>query len=55
MESFDLHIDLGSDAMQTPQDVAQALRAVAERLDAGPETDGAIRDTNGNKVGYFGQ
>jgi hypothetical protein len=56
MSHFSLKITLGNEAMQTPDDVAAALRQVADRLDgtAFVEHDGAkIRDTNGNTVGLW--
>lgn len=52
--NFTLRIDLGNDAMQTPTDVANALRVLADRLDGGVWGDGtseSIRDENGNTVG----
>ena len=61
--AFDLKIKLGNAAMQTPEDVAGALREVAEWLDGvgSYEADdeqilwhldaGRIRDVNGNTVG----
>jgi hypothetical protein len=56
--TFTLKINLGNDAMQTPEDVAEALRNAAVKVamqggnfDAG---DGAgIRDENGNTVGSW--
>jgi hypothetical protein len=54
--TFTLTIDLGNDAMQTPQDVAEALRGIAEDLDERvgvfPERRG-VRDGNGNTVGRY--
>lgn len=50
--TFTLTIKLGNDAMQTPQDVGNALDYVATRLKAGIE-DGTIKDSNGNNVGSF--
>lgn len=49
---FKLKIKLGNDAMQTPEDVAAALRKVASRLE-GQTLEGRIRDINGNTVGAF--
>lgn len=49
---FTVTIRLGNDAMQTQEDVARALRTVAAKLDTG-ETEGKIRDDNGNTVGEF--
>ncbi len=54
---FDLRINLANDAMQTPGDVAYALRSLAAGLDTMEygdvwyDTSGIIRDTNGNAVG----
>jgi hypothetical protein len=56
---FKLTIELGNEAMQTPEDVAEALQAVARELErlsgswprAGAE--GKIRDVNGNTVGKW--
>jgi hypothetical protein len=53
-ESFDLHIDLGNDAMQSGPDVAAALREVADRIENGLEARGKIRDANGQTVGSYG-
>lgn len=60
---FTLSIELGNDAMQTPGDIAEALRKVAAHLtnpgnwEQGPveTTSGSIciMDTNGNGVGQF--
>lgn len=49
---FTLKIALGNDAMNSPEEVAAALRAVADRLDAG-RTQGTILDANGNTVGTW--
>lgn len=56
MDSFSLDIDLGNAAMQSPEDVADALRATADKLDAaaGYVGEGAIHDANGNRVGGWG-
>lgn len=50
--TFGLHIDLGNEAMQTGDDVADALEQVARKLRRGAES-GAIMDRNGNRVGIF--
>lgn len=58
---FKLEIDLGDAAMKTPDDVARALRQVADTLDTeggrapveGYSLDGRIRDLNGNTVGKW--
>lgn len=49
---FTIVINLGNDAMGTPDDVAQALKEIARKLEVG-YTDGTIRDYNGNAVGRF--
>lgn len=49
---FTLTIETGNDAMQTREDVARALREVAEALDGGRE-GGYVRDLNGNTVGSY--
>ena len=56
MHTFYLEIAVGNDSMQSPDDVASALEAVAANLrrDArfrGSTDGGIIRDTNGNRVG----
>lgn len=58
MEQFVLEIELGNDAMQTPEDVAEALCLVARRLREAAALGrhasvGTIRDRNGNDVGTF--
>jgi hypothetical protein len=52
VSDFELHIQLGNEAMRTPQDVAAKLRSVADNVESGRE-DGAILDLNGNTVGRF--
>lgn len=59
MTDFMLSIDLGNAAMRQRDQVAAALRAVADRLDAEADrgnddratSEGNIRDANGNTVG----
>lgn len=53
-KNFSLDIDLGNAAMSDADDVAEALRVVAEALES-PEQDnnGSIFDANGNRVGGF--
>lgn len=51
-DEFTLTIKLGNDAMQTRRDIADALRAVVDKLESGA-LDGKIFDTNGNKVGSW--
>lgn len=55
MSAFKLSIELGNDAMQTSQDIANALNGVAARLkDVGTSPmHGVIRDINGNRVGEW--
>ena len=50
---FDLHIDLGNDAMQTGEDVAEALRRIATKLERSGHESGLVMDLNGNKVGTW--
>lgn len=51
--TFRLEVELGNEAMQTVEDVAQALEdRVMEALLRG-EPEGRIRDTNGNTVGRW--
>lgn len=57
---FSLEIELGNAAMQTGDDVAEALRKVAQKLaDAYDGTNlpdwesGTIKDANGNAVGIW--
>jgi hypothetical protein len=52
MGNFDLNIEMGDDAMQTGDDVADALEFVATRLREG-YTSGLIVDVNGNRVGVY--
>jgi hypothetical protein len=51
--SFRADLESGNAAMQTPEDVADALEDVARRIRRGCE-DGAIKDLNGNTVGRWG-
>lgn len=53
-DRFDLHIELGNEAMQSGPDVADALRTVADKIEHDLEAQGAIRDANGNTVGAYG-
>ena len=52
MAKFTLEITLGNDAMQTPEDITDALRRTARKLEAGYRT-GSIMDLNGNSVGSY--
>jgi DUF917 family protein len=49
---FTLTIQLGNAAMQTGEDVAEALARVADSLQGGVQS-GTIRDVNGNTVGSW--
>lgn len=50
MSNFEMTLNLGNVAMATAQDVADALRKVAQRLEDG-DTASPILDANGNTVG----
>jgi hypothetical protein len=54
---FVLEIELGNDAMQTAEDVAEAIRAKLKGIEAStfdaPEGPYNIRDRNGNTVGKW--
>lgn len=56
---FKLEIELGNDAMLTGEDVARALRKVADVVESctpyvvKAEGPGTIRDENGHKVGTW--
>jgi hypothetical protein len=49
---FELTIETGNAAMETPEHVAAALREISRELDSGG-TFGHIRDANGNRVGEW--
>jgi len=51
--SFKVDLELGNDAMQSAEDIADALRDIAKKLEKGI-SDGKIMDKNGNTVGIFG-
>lgn len=58
--TFTLTIELGNDAMQTPQDVAPLLLCIGHQLSAGGahwnepmDSGGSLRDANGNTVGQW--
>lgn len=53
-DQFNLHIELGNDAMQSGLDVAGALRKVADKIEHDLEASGVITDANGNTVGSYG-
>lgn len=51
-----MEIDLGNDAMQTGEDIANALRKVSLIIEKAPIEEGfvtIIRDENGNNVGIL--
>jgi hypothetical protein len=50
---FILKIRLGNAAMQTQDDVAMALSALALKMSGDGDDDGVIMDFNGNKVGEW--
>lgn len=57
VDLFTLSIELGNEAMQTPEDVARALRQLAGGFDTwhcwpDPLNEGVV-DTNGNGVGRW--
>ena len=51
-KTFKLKIELGNEAMLTPEDVADALETVAAKLRNG-NRQLPIFDTHGNKVGDY--
>lgn len=57
--SFDLHIDLGNEAMQDHRDVSGALLHLATKLEdvhcwyPDDDAEGPIKDRNGNTVGRW--
>ena len=50
--AFTLKIELGNDAMQSREDIADALRSVAQQMENGGGV-GHIMDANGNTVGKY--
>jgi hypothetical protein len=50
--TFTLTIKLGNDAMQTPEDIADALRDSANHLERGNDA-APLMDYNGNTVGSY--
>lgn len=55
---FSLEIESDNDALRTSTELIEVLRKVATRLESEPlsansETEGTIRDVNGNKVGTW--
>jgi len=53
MKRFTLDIDLGNEAMKSPEDIALALEQVAQHICDGPQTGSPILDDNGSRVGYW--
>ena len=53
MSNFTLSIELGNVAMASAEMVADALHAVATRVQHGGQDSGLIRDINGNTVGEW--
>ena len=52
MEKFTLEIEMGNDAMQTTEDIIDALKQVIKKMESGRD-GGFIQDVNGNNVGTF--
>lgn len=50
---FKLEINLGNSDMNTTEDVMDALRRTANRLERTRDTEGTVFDRNGNSVGHF--
>ena len=52
---FKVRIRLGNEAMQTAEDLADALRRLAEKVERADVSGdhGVIMDTNGNRVGTW--
>jgi len=53
MPTFRVVIVLGNDAMKTPENVANALREIAEAVAKTGVREGNVVDGNGNVVGTF--
>jgi hypothetical protein len=58
MDDFNLHIEMGNDAMSTLDDIAEALEHAADRLRSDhrwspDDAEGSIVDRNGNTVGNW--
>lgn len=55
--TFELKLRLGNALMQEPNDVATALRSLADKLDdtyeLKPNVTGLVWDANGNSVGTW--
>lgn len=52
MRKLTLEITLGNEEMKDPEDIAEALRRVANQIHL-CDTIGAITDANGNRVGRW--
>lgn len=52
MEKFKIEIKMGNSAMQTSDDIINALKQVIEKMENG-SGGGIIQDENGNNVGTF--
>ena len=58
LDQFTITIDLGNAEMSKPDHVVDALREIADQLEAeGPDVfaAGNVRDVNGNTVGSYGR
>jgi hypothetical protein len=51
--SFTLNIETGNEAMRSADDVADALRTLADRITSPDYARGNVRDRNGNTVGEY--
>jgi hypothetical protein len=51
---FKLEIALGNEAMQSPEDISDALQLAAKNMIDGGRVGGVIMDSNGNTVGSYG-
>jgi hypothetical protein len=52
MSRLTITLELGNEAMQTPDDITDALLRTIARIQDGHK-EGNIRDVNGNTVGSF--
>jgi len=53
MQTFNLTITLGNDAMQTPEDISSAPYDAAENIMHGAYPTGIVWDENAHKVGEW--
>lgn len=53
METFTLTIEMGNAAMNTPQNVADALLRAANKINEYGSWEGVVSDGNGNLVGRY--